>query len=66
MAAATDDAAAPPGAAQPPAAERCRAEPASITQRLFVEERLDSADEPRPRTVEKPVAKGNRSAVARL
>jgi len=27
-----------------------REEPASITQRILIEERLDSADEPRPRT----------------
>jgi putative nucleotidyltransferase with HDIG domain len=35
-------------------------EQASITQRILIEERLDSADEPRPRPrpVEKPAAKG--------
>ena len=51
-AAAPTDGAAPPApgdGAAPPATELApAAEPASITQRLFIEERLDSADAPRP------------------
>src|SRR5439155_18407351 len=43
-------------AAATPASERAP-EPASITQRLFVEERLDSADSPRPNQEPKTEAK---------
>jgi hypothetical protein len=44
--------------AEAPEAPSGRAvEPASITQRILIEDRLDSADEPRPRPVEKPAAK---------
>jgi putative nucleotidyltransferase with HDIG domain len=42
---------------RPPSGER-PVEQASITQRILIEDRLDSADEPRPRTVRKPAAKG--------
>jgi hypothetical protein len=56
--AADGEAAAEPAPQATPASGERAVEPASITQRILIEERLDSADEPRPRPVEKPAAKG--------
>ena len=47
----------PPATEAPHAPPERAAEPASITQRILIEERLDSADEPRPRPIGKPAAK---------
>ncbi|HXU69138.1 MAG TPA: HDIG domain-containing protein [Polyangia bacterium] len=67
-AAPASEAAAPASDAPPPVADAATSErppsgegpveQASITQRILIEERLDSADEPRPRTIRKPAAKG--------